>query len=609
MTNTQFKIESLEEQISKLVVENDKLRRENAEFLVKETGLIARIVELERSAKENAENTNLRDTELNARISNLEQKQLQNNKEKSDLIVLQKPISLEDKEIDEFLDSRYKEQVSKEIIQSIKEKKLQDQNLSSDRDVTSLQGNNNSSDQSNLSCDTLCRKQSSLKTITLETNLKDSTERHEVLCSAKIPYNQKVEQGLKLELFICAKDNNHKISKVFDIQIPEFSLEAILSGSTYENRVSDIKSVNNIDDQSARTIVYNEIKSLLPDITDVNLCKITHRAKKVYILYEGIGIDKISQITYSASAISSLKDIQIQNIINDFSKKSTDMSCQKVIGVSNWNTHMSDLSSLTDSSAELTQSKLSEIEISEEAKKTLPEIEATHDHGSLYPVCKLNHEDGKSVKAYFEEMTLRALTPKYLDWYAKLVEPSSSLTDKIHCIIKISKFPEKKDLIIKTVHKHFPFLTYTNSNAWHRDVFKYIDSEAKCPICKEIYTRYCIWGDWSDLGKDDHYYLNCSFRIDQKKIIIAVQSLPETEGRIPNKIRLYQLETSLRQYAIEHKMDSEKFSVITEAEKKRLVGEELLRRGILKSGLSTTWLDDLMEEWEKTYNQFVQIFN
>ncbi|CAG8535254.1 18472_t:CDS:2 [Gigaspora margarita] len=41
------------------------------------------------------------------------------------------PISLEDKEIDEFLDSTYKERVSKEIIQSIKEKKFRDQELSS----------------------------------------------------------------------------------------------------------------------------------------------------------------------------------------------------------------------------------------------------------------------------------------------------------------------------------------------------------------------------------------------------------------------------------------------------------------------------------------------
>ncbi|CAG8483353.1 5347_t:CDS:1 [Ambispora leptoticha] len=94
-------------------------------------------------------------------------------------------------------------------------------------------------------------------------------------------------------------------------------------------------------------------------------------------------------------------------------------------------------------------------------------------------------------------------------------------------------------------------------------------------------------------------------------------------------------------------MDPEKFSIITEAEKKmwimgcfpadlerdirlyrggikrnedtrkyhkfltdrdRLVGEELLRRSILKSRLSTVWLDDLMKEWEEIHTQFIQIF-
>ena len=57
----------------------------------------------------------------------------------------------------------------------------------------------------------------------------------------------------------------------------------------YENRVSDVKTANNsrasakahIDNQSARTIVYNEIKSLLPDITDVNLRKIQCEEKKI----------------------------------------------------------------------------------------------------------------------------------------------------------------------------------------------------------------------------------------------------------------------------------------------------------------------------------------
>ncbi|CAG8804841.1 21527_t:CDS:2, partial [Cetraspora pellucida] len=40
------------------------------------------------------------------------------------------PISLEDKEINEFLNSKYKKKVSKEIIQSIKKKKLQEHDLS-----------------------------------------------------------------------------------------------------------------------------------------------------------------------------------------------------------------------------------------------------------------------------------------------------------------------------------------------------------------------------------------------------------------------------------------------------------------------------------------------
>ncbi|CAG8639322.1 3216_t:CDS:2, partial [Diversispora eburnea] len=158
-------------------------------------------------------------------------------------------------------------------------------------------------------------------------------------------------------------------------------------------------------------------------------------------------------------------------------------------------------------------------------------------------------------------------------------------------------FPEEKRVIHDAVHKRFPFLTYTNSNAWYRDVFKYTDSEAKCPICKE-------------------------------KVIIAKQS-PETQVKVSSKISnspIHPNKNRLYQYAIEHKIDPEKFSVITEAEKnrwavgcfrgdlerdirfyrggierkddprkyckfltdrERLVSEELLRCSILKSGLST----------------------
>ncbi|CAG8644427.1 9212_t:CDS:2 [Gigaspora rosea] len=106
---------------------------------------------------------------------------------------------------------------------------------------------------------------------------------------------------------------------------------------------------------------------------------------------------------------------------------------------------------------------------------------------------------------------------------------------------KSDKFPEEKSTIHEAVHKRFPFLLYTNSNAWHWDVFKYTDSETKCPICKE-------------------------------KVIIAIQSLPEIQVSVPNIISnspIYPNKTLLYQYAIEHGIDPEKFSVITKAKKNR----------------------------------------
>ncbi|CAG8529477.1 3745_t:CDS:2, partial [Funneliformis mosseae] len=106
----------------------------------------------------------------------------------------------------------------------------------------------------------------------------------------KISYNLKVEQDLrdKLSAYMKGKGSaSQSGDKIFDIQIPEFSLEAILTGSNkvtlqvivnlfniamkarrkeilcwycyykaYEDRVRDVKSKNGIDDKSARTLVY-----------------------------------------------------------------------------------------------------------------------------------------------------------------------------------------------------------------------------------------------------------------------------------------------------------------------------------------------------------------
>ncbi|POG82157.1 hypothetical protein GLOIN_2v1762352 [Rhizophagus irregularis DAOM 181602=DAOM 197198] len=66
------------------------------------------------------------------------------------------------------------------------------------------------------------------------------------------------------------------------------------------------ESIHSEDDKTVSSKIYNEMKSFLPNITDVNLHKKTERARKILELFGkgGVGIDRIKYVTYSASAIS-----------------------------------------------------------------------------------------------------------------------------------------------------------------------------------------------------------------------------------------------------------------------------------------------------------------
>ncbi|CAG8578959.1 8023_t:CDS:2 [Diversispora eburnea] len=461
----------------------------------------------------------------------------------------------------------------------------------------------------------------------------------------KIPYNKRVEQDLRHDLSVFIKENNNKVSEVFDIKIPEFSLEVIITGSskitaqniadlfvivmkvrqkeilywycyykTYEDRTEDIKRVNKIDNQLARTLIYNEIKALLPDITNVNLRQRTFRAKKIYTLLVGIGIEKIQAITCSASAISSLTDNQIQDIIICFPKKfisidDSSVKYQKMISITNCNAHVTE-QTLSETEVSITttssSSQISNLKDIVNKNDEFSEIVNVFDDfsDSNFDSSEDNEEDEDISSAILCSANSFHLFLRFCKRYKKKTELDLWLnfetfqieenTDNYmsyDCIIKISKFSDEKDIIIEAVHKHFPFLTYINSNAWYRDVFKYTDSEAKCPICKEVYTRYCIWDDWSCLGKDDYYYLNCSFRIDQKKVIIAKQNLLEIQAEKKRWDREcfredLKRDIQFHRSGIERKEDSRKYcKFLTNWE--RLVGEELLCRSILESGLST----------------------
>ncbi|CAG8681590.1 24934_t:CDS:1 [Cetraspora pellucida] len=390
MENAQYTINSLKELNLKLASEITKLRKENAEIpeLRKEKDLLmARIIELEQSAKESAENTKLRDAEINelrSRVSKLEQKDSQNDKEtsiyKSYEDTNQSSVndistetensnkvsgnasnsdvhqesssqpevgSSEDKEIDEFLDLKSKERVSSEIKQHNREKKLQresaeDQssNLISDTSISPEQ-NHVSEKCQEISITNPDDRQKNFSNRNIEhLSESKSTNYNDYISEEpdKIePTNrQYIEQGLIKELLSSApivSSVSSEIKEYRTFQITTQSLvrlfhyairsrhEEILAwyyySDNFENRIIEICRELRVTDKTARTQLYKEMLENLPGITSGNLRMKTLRAKKIRMLFgkNGVGIDKIKRVTYSIYAISSLTNIQIQNVI------------------------------------------------------------------------------------------------------------------------------------------------------------------------------------------------------------------------------------------------------------------------------------------------------
>ncbi|CAG8533041.1 15446_t:CDS:2 [Racocetra fulgida] len=207
--------------------------------------------------------------------------------------------SSEDKEIDEFLGSTYKEQVSNKIIQSIKEKKLRDQVL--------LSTHNNTPN-------ILCEKgliQEQCQEISITKNHEKSSNQISDMSSNKIS-----EQHIELIDFSDKPLTNLIIEQKLQQQIA-MSTGGNNSAMVVENSMQDINiSINDLSLVSALTI-------LLPDITDVNLRYKILKARKIRTLFSVVGIEKIRQVSYSANVISSLSYTQIQNIINYVNKRTS----------------------------------------------------------------------------------------------------------------------------------------------------------------------------------------------------------------------------------------------------------------------------------------------
>ncbi|CAG8680362.1 1398_t:CDS:2, partial [Ambispora gerdemannii] len=133
-----------------------------------------------------------------------------------------KPKSLEDKSVDYFLNLIHKEQISNEIIERKREKKLLRNNETSNNQ--DLSSDNKLPEQSNSSC--------VVKTVTVETedsivakNNELTPSESEAHCSTiiKIPYNQKVERGLISELLEFIAEGSHEMARSNDTMVPQNS--------------------------------------------------------------------------------------------------------------------------------------------------------------------------------------------------------------------------------------------------------------------------------------------------------------------------------------------------------------------------------------------------
>jgi hypothetical protein len=164
------------------------------------------------------------------------------------------PFCEEDRVTDEFLNAMYKKKVGDEIRQRKWEKKLQD-NLSpkvtSQREpdpetlVTSLDSAILLNEKNGQGCSSFSQSEISRDKKNTQVSENSNNSPSTKSCNAsfsfecdekvgKIPYNLKVEQDLRDELsaYMEGKGSaSQSGNKIFDIQIPEFSLEAILTGS------------------------------------------------------------------------------------------------------------------------------------------------------------------------------------------------------------------------------------------------------------------------------------------------------------------------------------------------------------------------------------------
>ena len=205
------------------------------------------------------------------------------------------------------------------------------------------------------------------------------------------------------------------LSYLFDIAIKSGQQE-ILDWYNYslefESRVDALTADGRIKDKTTRSKIYKEMKPFLPaKITQDNLRKKTLRARKHLTLFgkNGVGIDKIKLVSYSATEISKLTNAQIQNVIDQVKKYISDHQCHVTLKtVPSGNDQIKDEMSTSASVSSASQSKPDHSYFRNKILDQYPNLyrecsiekfdyygitDETSCGDYICPLCKLGHDD------------------------------------------------------------------------------------------------------------------------------------------------------------------------------------------------------------------------
>jgi len=159
---------------------------------------------------------------------------------------------------------------------------------------------------------------------------------------------------------------------------------------------------------------------LFTKITQANLRKKTHRARKHLMLFgkNGVGIDKIKLVSYSATEILKLTNTQIQNVINQVKKYTSEH--QSHVTLKTVPSGNDQIKAKVSTSANILSSPQSNLTYNRTyfRNKTLDQyLNLYREYSSedfdyygitdktlcpLCPLCKLGHDDEESIEGRYK---------------------------------------------------------------------------------------------------------------------------------------------------------------------------------------------------------------